>query len=183
MPQKPTPMYGVEYMNNELKKFDERTNRLKNLDLLVLDNSMRETTVGQLRGHTLEDKMAIYDEVKKVGFEYLVVESFNHQTRLGDVFLQKLLERGEDTKGMVAFSDIVDSIGDDKVPNYKVLPIGLEKSKKYGLKNVVLEIDLSYHGIDYKKFTMQHIKDVMKDRFQWMKENLGQDSKCFVNIR
>ena len=56
-------------MKNELSKFDERTERLKNLDLFVLDNSMRETTVGQLRGHTLEDKMAIYEEVSHI--EYL----------------------------------------------------------------------------------------------------------------
>ena len=53
-------------MKNELSKFDERTERLKNLDLFVLDNSMRETTVGQLRGHTLEDKMAIYEEVSDI---------------------------------------------------------------------------------------------------------------------
>ena len=59
----------LEYMKNELSKFDERTERLKNLDLFVLDNSMRETTVGQLRGHTLEDKMAIYEEVSHI--EYL----------------------------------------------------------------------------------------------------------------
>ena len=36
---------------------------LKNLDLFVLDNSLRETTVGQLRGHTIENKWQIYNEV------------------------------------------------------------------------------------------------------------------------
>ncbi len=34
--------------------------RLKELDLLVFDNSVRESTVGQLRGHTAEDKFRIY---------------------------------------------------------------------------------------------------------------------------
>ena len=29
---------------------------------------MRETTIGQLRGHTLENKWEIYKEVKKIGF-------------------------------------------------------------------------------------------------------------------
>ena len=34
--------------------------RLKDLDLIVLDNSIRESTVGQLRGHTLENKWNIF---------------------------------------------------------------------------------------------------------------------------
>ena len=37
--------------------------RLKDLDVIVLDNSIRESTVGQLRGHTLENKWKIFDEV------------------------------------------------------------------------------------------------------------------------
>ena len=37
--------------------------RMREVDLIVLDNSMRESTVGQLRGHTLENKWKIYDEV------------------------------------------------------------------------------------------------------------------------
>jgi len=178
-----TPKYGVQYINDELKKFDERTNRLKNLDLFVLDNSMRETTVGQLRGHTLEDKMAIYEEIKKVGFEYFVVESFNHQTRLGDLFLEKLLEKGEDTKGMVAFAEFIDSIGKDRMPKTEVLPVGLAKCKKYGIRNVILEMDLTYHGIDYRKFKLRQIKNLMRERLQWMKNELGQDAKAFINIR
>ena len=47
-----------------MKEFNPKIQRLKELDLFVLDNSIRETTVGQLRGHTLEDKWAIYDEVR-----------------------------------------------------------------------------------------------------------------------
>ena len=32
----------------------EKMGRLKNLDLFILDNSIRESTVGQLRSHTVE---------------------------------------------------------------------------------------------------------------------------------
>ena len=42
--------------------------RLKELDLVVMDNSVRESTVGQLRGHTAEDKFKIYQEARKCGF-------------------------------------------------------------------------------------------------------------------
>jgi len=47
----------------ELKSFEEKQKVLQELDIFVLDNSLRETTVGQLRGHTLESKWEIYDQV------------------------------------------------------------------------------------------------------------------------
>ena len=50
-------------MKKELEEFGDRRKTLKDLDLFVLDNSLRETTVGQLRGHTLENKRKIYDQV------------------------------------------------------------------------------------------------------------------------
>ena len=43
--------------------------RLRDLDLVILDNSVRESTVGQLRGHTAEDKFMIYEEAAKCGFK------------------------------------------------------------------------------------------------------------------
>ena len=41
----------------------------QNLDLVILDNSVRESTVGQLKGHTAEDKFKIYEEARKCGFK------------------------------------------------------------------------------------------------------------------
>ena len=45
---------------------------LKNLDLFILDNSIRESTVGQLRSHTLEDNIQIYKEVKECGIDDII---------------------------------------------------------------------------------------------------------------
>ena len=54
----------IDAMNSDLSKENqERTETLKNLDLFVLDNSLRETTVGQLRGHTPENKRKIFEQV------------------------------------------------------------------------------------------------------------------------
>ena len=53
----------IAQMNAELASDSHRTETLRNLDLFVLDNSLRETTVGQLRGHTLENKRKIFGQV------------------------------------------------------------------------------------------------------------------------
>jgi len=82
--------------------------RFKDLDLFVLDNSIRESTVGQLRGHTLEDKWAIYREARKCGFGNYIVASFNHMTRVDDVFIEQLVQQGEDPATLWAFSEITD---------------------------------------------------------------------------
>ena len=86
---------------------------------------------------------------------------------------------------MVAFAEFFDfdAVAEDKVPITDKLPIGLEKCKRYGLRNVIMELDLAYHGIDYKKFGFKQIKELILERLRWVKDNLGFHSKAFVNFR
>ena len=53
----------VSCMKEKLRTETDKRKKLKNSELFVLDNSLRESTVGQLRGHTLENKWKIYEEV------------------------------------------------------------------------------------------------------------------------
>ena len=56
----------IERMNNEINEVKEDRKVLKQMELFVLDNSLRESTVGQLRGHTIENKWKIYEQVETV---------------------------------------------------------------------------------------------------------------------
>ena len=49
-----------EEIKNDL---EPKFKRLRDLDLFVLDNSIRESTVALLRGHTLQNKHDIYKQV------------------------------------------------------------------------------------------------------------------------
>ena len=49
-----------EALKNDL---EPKFQRLRDLDLFVLDNSIRESTVGALRGHTLQNKHDILEQV------------------------------------------------------------------------------------------------------------------------
>jgi hypothetical protein len=59
----------------ELKQREEIAERkqeiLRKKKLFVLDNSLRESTVGQLRGHTIENKWKIYEEVSAMLHNFL----------------------------------------------------------------------------------------------------------------
>ena len=54
----------IQRMQEEIKEEGKKTKVLKRMELFVLDNSLRESTVGQLRGHTIENKWKIYNEVR-----------------------------------------------------------------------------------------------------------------------
>ena len=98
----------VAYYKQDYADQTAKYEKLRDLDFFILDNSMRESTVGQLRGHTIESKWEIYEDVKKMGFHDIIVASFSYMTRVDDVFIQQLKDRGEDQSKMWAFSEMTE---------------------------------------------------------------------------
>ena len=171
------------HMKKEIAREKKKIESLKTLDCFVMDNSLRESTVGQLRGHTLENKLNIYEEVKKCGFKHVIVASFAHMTRVDDSFLEELVKRQEDMSTLYSFSDLVSMPVKNGVPDTKTIPIGLAKMTAFGLKNPIFELDLADSSVDYKKFTMEKLCDVLLERMDWTLKNLSQQAKIFVNFR
>ena len=58
----------IKRMNKKIQEHNEKMKPIKEMELFVLDNSLRESTVAQLRGHTIENKWKIYEEVSHVLF-------------------------------------------------------------------------------------------------------------------
>ena len=48
--------------------------------------------------------------MKKCGFKNTIVASFSHMTRVDDVFIKQLVEKGEDREGLFGFSEITDGM-------------------------------------------------------------------------
>lgn len=67
--------FGTDWKhhNTKMKVIDAKMKRLKEMDLFVLDNSLSETTVVQLRRHTLENKWEIYEQVSAEVVIYLLL--------------------------------------------------------------------------------------------------------------
>jgi len=159
-----------------------KLDRLKNMDLFVLDNSLRETTVASLRAHTVESKRRIYDLIKECKFKHFIIESFNGQNRMGDLFVQELIKQGEDLSNAFGFSEVWEVIDKDGIPQPDT-PIGLIKCRDYNIPNVFLEFDLMYFKIDYKTFDMGRVCQYFIEKVRWIRKNISQESKILVNMR
>jgi len=172
----------ARHYREEVAKRLEKYQVLRDLDIFVLDNSIRESTVGQLRGHTLESKWQIYDEVKKMGFGHTIVASFSHMTRVDDVFIQQLKERGEDPEGLWAFSEITEKIKRG-VPNTEAVPVGIRKLKLAGLYNVIFEVDLGDGVYNFDKFSVHQMCHLLEKWIDWCLEHLSPKAKTFFSFR
>lgn len=90
MPQPAGKDLAATKLLDELSDFnssDEKMERLRNIDLFILDNSVRETTVAQIRGHTMEDKYKILNMVSGCdGFENIVIGTFGSRPKIDDLF-------------------------------------------------------------------------------------------------
>ena len=79
----------IERMKREVREAKDSRKALKEMELFVLDNSLRESTVGQLRGHTIENKWKIYEQVRSFDLQYF--EDSRVHTISETVFDQRLL--------------------------------------------------------------------------------------------
>ena len=157
--------------------------RLKNLDLFILDNSIRESTVGQLRSHTVENKKAIFAEVKKCCLEHIIVASFSHMTRVDDDFCQYLVDSGEDFTNLYSFSEVTKSLKNGRYDTDSV-PISLVKNKKYGLRNTIFELDLANPDCKWgDTWTVQDHCQLLLKWIRWTKAEIHKDARVLINLR
>ena len=161
----------------------QKRERLQNLDFFVLDNSIRESTVGQLRGHTMENKKKIFEQVKKCGIKDIIVASFSHMTRVDDEFCQWLVDSGEDRSRLYSFSEVTEGIKDGAYDTESV-PVSLRKNKKYGLANTFFEADFASKDIKWgEKFTVNDMCMLILKWIKWVKENISKDARILLNMR
>lgn len=172
----------MEELKFELDIVQNTRKRLATLDLYVLDNSIRETTVGQPLCHTLRDKINIYNEVKKIGIKDMIVGSFSHHHQVDDDFVQYLRDENVDFSGFFAFSEIADI--NDGIYDSSAIPIQLQKIQKYGIPNPLFEVDLAGNKIDWdNKVTVNDICQILSKLMMWTYANVCSTSRIIINIR
>ena len=162
---------------------DKLLERLKSLDFFILDNSIRESTVGQLKSHTLQNKIDIFKQVKKCGLQDVIVASFSHATRVDDDFCQHLVATGEDFTNLYSFSEVTEGLRNGRYDTEKI-PISLTKNKKYGLRHTVFEMDLANPDCDWGgAWTVSDQVSMLRKLFKWVRTEIFKDARILINLR
>jgi hypothetical protein len=128
----------------------EKLERLKTIRPFVLDNSLRETSVAQVRGHTFENKEEIFNAVRSAGLTEVIVASFGDLKRVDDVWLEQKKAEGKIENTFWAFSELWETFDENKVPRM-CDPQGLRKTKLYGIHNIIFEISFGDQNVDWLK--------------------------------
>ena len=161
----------------------QKRQRLRDLDFFILDNSIRESTVGQLRSHTIENKKKIYEQVKKCGMHSIVVASFAHLARVDDDFCQWLKDEKEDFSKLFSFSEVTEGLRDGAYDT-ETIPVSLRKNKKYGLYNTFFEVDLANSDCQWgTKFTVDDMCQLIFKWMKWVYDNINKHARILINFR
>jgi len=175
----------LQTRREDCQRMNDGNARLRDLDLVVLDNSVRESTVGQLRGHTPEDKFKIFEEAERCGFKDKILGSINHLTRVDDQFIKDLTRHIMDNNDAKTAQDIRNGFwgfidlplpkpGEERKVLGKDAPIPgiFLKMKDLGCFNVIWEIDLGDTILNWEVFTVDDFCALMQKHFDWFLENL-----------
>ncbi|XP_022087561.1 uncharacterized protein LOC110977603 [Acanthaster planci] len=155
---------------------------LRDLDVFVLDNSIRESTVAQLRGHTLDDKWKLYEEVQKCGFQNKIVANFSEMTLVDDEFVRQLISNGEDRRGMFAFTEVTEG-SREGVLDKETVPVGLRRMKELGLWNPLLEVNLAEGAYNLLHCPIEDLLALLEKWIVWAHEHLHPETRVLVNLR
>ena len=162
----------------------QKRDRLRDMDFFCLDNSIRESTVGQLRSHTLQNKIDILKQIKRCGIKDIIVASFSHMTRVDDDFCKYLRSTGEDFSNFYSFSEVSDKGVVNGTYETETLPISLKKNQKYGLYNTFFEADFADDACEWEvKFTTDDMCQLLKERIDWVFDNMSPNAKILLNFR
>ena len=91
-----------------------------------------------MKGHTLQNKWKIFDEISQCGFQYKIVAAFSHMTRVDDTFIKEIIASDEDVTNLFAFTEPFSNPHD-----MDGVPLGLRRMHSLGLINPIIEIDVN----------------------------------------
>ena len=157
--------------------------RLRNAKVFVLDNSLRESTVGQAVGHSIGDKLKVFDATAGCGFTHQIVGCFSTDQRVDDKFAAWLQEREYSDRTFYSFSEVYEQLDDEGCFLRNHVPVGLKKMQIFGIAHPIIEVDCA------ADFTAKEFLDQLTFLLEWSSENLpaprppGQKRMAFVNIR
>lgn len=191
---------GVESSSSSTQKKSwvntSKRMRLQDMKVFVLDNSLRESTVGQSVGHSIQDKFEVLDATTKCGFNHCIVGAFGVSRRVDDLFasqLQEKMHQEEQPASFYAFSEVyakIDEVSKTMISSNDCIPIGLLKMQEYSIPHAIIEIDLAINSVDWEvNFPVSKLVEHLTFLLKWCDGNLAlppdgsKRRNHFINLR
>ena len=157
---------AIAKIKKSRKRVDTQQQIICNLDFFVLDNSIRESTVSQLKGHTVDDKWKIYRVVQNCNYRYIIVSALSDEQTVDDVFVTELVKNGEDMSFLFSLVEFIEDNNEGTIDTDNI-PISMKKMRELGIINPIIEIDLANSRIENS--TINEVCQLLQTRFEWTK--------------
>ncbi|HEX8703933.1 MAG TPA: hypothetical protein VF815_34195 [Myxococcaceae bacterium] len=173
------------YCDRVQARVDSQLERLRTVNPVLLDLSIREPSVGTALGHTVDNKLELLALARRMGFRDILLATFDvslpDEPQVDDDFMQLLVERGEDLTGGFAFTSIALGKGTFK-PNLSML-----KTAEYGIPNTIVDLDISRESLPRNEKTRRRFLAWLAEGIQWFHDNLtgdrGGPPRIYINYQ
>ena len=118
---------------------DRSLAKLRDVVPCILDMSAREATLSSLHGHTLKDKIELFELARDFGLRDIGLSNFFDFPSVTDQFLDYLVDNGISLDGFLA-TIAVEPVNDDEP-----FPMGpaARRTEEYGIPNVILLVEIA----------------------------------------
>ena len=123
---------------------EAKMSRLRELEPCILDMSFREATLSSRYGHTLADKIALWELAREFGFTDFGLSNFYDFPSVTDQFLEHLLENE------VPLDQFLVSIGVEPADgsNAVARSPAVVRTEEAGIPNVILVVEIRPHTVE-----------------------------------
>jgi hypothetical protein len=124
-------------------------------DFLVLDNSLRETTVGAFHEHNIKTKQAIAKAVHGTGLTEVIIGSYGPTENVDDFLPKEWRAWGNSMDSAWGFADLWDCLDRDRLyDGEQDTTAGMDELVNCGFCNAILEVDTCLPTLDYERFDL-----------------------------
>lgn len=147
---------------------EERVSILRNAEPYVLDMSAREATLSSYFGHTLQDKIDLYEMARDLGIHDIGVSNFFAFPSVTDGFMDYITENGGDMDPFFSTIAVEPILDETKFP----MGPAAQQTVKYGIPNVILLCEIRPKTIEASGQTKEQALDGLRAHVRHYREKL-----------
>jgi len=155
--------------------------RLRNIEPVLLDLSIREPVTGSPLGHTLEDKKALFTLTGELGLRDRVIGTLTAQETVDDLFLIWLHAQETELNGCFTFA----APGTISAGAFKP-DASMIKQAEIGAPNVIFHTEISQTRRARSGQSQEQVLDALRLSVAWIRERSVRDTatsgQVYVNL-